>query len=134
MTGWQEFLSLVAVLGITFGFALTTIWLRRRYAARAAAEIQATIRAAIQDGRELTPDAIRAIALGHDEGREDLRRGVFLIAVSLALLVLAAVFPGAIGDDDIPDGFNALIAGSSAIPGFLGLARLLLHFTRPRVD
>lgn len=134
MNGWQELLSLATVLTLAFGSALCAVWMRRRFAALAMREIQATIRAAIQNGRDLTPETVRAIASGVDAGREDLRRGVILIALALALLAMSAVFPVAIGDSDIPDGFTMLIAGSAAFPGFLGLARLLLHVTRPRLE
>ena len=129
----QEIPGIVYLLVIVAGLVLAR-WIGRLYHARAQREVQETIRAAVQAGQTLTPETISAlmpdIGVRKAAGRGDLRWGLSLLAVALAVLIVAALSPVGNGED-VPD-VRPLVAGLAAFPGLLGLAFLVLHLTRPK--
>lgn len=78
-----------------------------------------TLRAAIEKGQPLPPEVINLMAADvkpPPSPQRDLRRGMILLAVALALVVMGLL----IGQGE-PDATYPLI-GMAAIPGFIGLA------------
>ena len=128
MSDWQGFLGTVVVVAF-IGFL---VWMRRHFADRRKREIQETIRAAISQGHTLTPETVRAIALGEDEVRADLRRGLLLAAVALGLLTFALVSILLPDEGGPPESIDWMIALSACFPAFLGAAYLYLYVTRPK--
>lgn len=122
----------VFYVAATFGFIVLVTWIKRFYMAKSRRESLEAIRAAIQAGQTLTPETVRAITLDYDPARNDLRWGLMLIAAALAILVVALLAPTGFGDEDIPSNFKWLVTAGAAFPGFVGVARLILHFTQPK--
>ena len=112
--GWIAitfFLTIGAVL-ITLGY----------FRLRARAELQQTVRAAVEHGRDLTPDLMAELAASLNPPNVELRRGLIAVAVGLAFLVLGVAFD----DVDMGPGAIQLFSGISAFPFFIGVAYLIL--------
>lgn len=78
-----------------------------------------TLRAAIEKGQPLPPEMINVLTADvkpPPSPQRDLRRGMILLAVALALVVMGLL----IGQGE-PDATYPMI-GLAAIPGFIGLA------------
>jgi hypothetical protein len=89
-----------------------------------------TVRVAIEKGQPLPPEVVEALTVGGRSevtpGR-DLRRGVTLIAVAFGLAVLGLV----VGHGE-HQAVHPLV-GVAAIPGFIGLALIVIHLLeKPR--
>ncbi|MCG8415596.1 MAG: DUF6249 domain-containing protein [Pseudomonadales bacterium] len=125
----MTFVLAVSTLGIILVAILA--WTRRYFGAKRRKEIQKTIRLAFQEGHSPSPDAIRAIAFGEDESRNDLRWGIVLISVAIGLIVFGGVIqymPEIEGSESM----GWLFVGIAAFPGCLGIARLVLHSMESR--
>jgi hypothetical protein len=101
------FISLAAVLVFFFWF---------RYRGRA--EMQSTIRAALERGQELTPEIIDRLGQPKPAKHADRRRAV--IAITLAIAV--AAFGFILGERDAVRPFLAI----SAFPLMLGIGYLII--------
>jgi hypothetical protein len=100
-------------------FIVIGIFVVLRY--RAKAEQQATIRAVIDKGHELSPELIRQIGSPAPPAKDrDLRRGV----VSLAIAGAIAVFALAIQEEDA----LGPLLGLAAFPTFIGIAFIAMHY------
>lgn len=134
MEGPDEMQDLEGVLGtvVVVGFIAFLVWMRRHFAAMRKRDVQETIRTAILQGQTLTPEMVRAIALGEDEVRADLRRGLLLIAVALGLLTYSVVSILLPDEGGPPASVDWMVALSAGFPAFLGAAYLFLYFTRPK--
>lgn len=78
-----------------------------------------TLRAAIEKGQPLPPEMINVLTADvkpPPSPQRDLRRGMILLAVALALVVMGLL----VGQGE-PDATYPMI-GLAAIPGFIGLA------------
>jgi hypothetical protein len=129
---------LVPICGIFMIIAVVVapIWIRSYYGARERAELHETVRAAYEKGQPVPPELIEKLtssvtrpSSGGGGSDADLRRAVVLVAVGLGLVGLGAGFVYAIPGEGgaIPGG---IIAGAGAIPGFIGLAYLVLWLAR----
>jgi hypothetical protein len=116
---------------VVVSFIGVLVWMRRHFAERRKRNVQETIRTAIMHGQTLTPETVRAIALGEDEVRADLRRGILLIAVALGLLAFSLISILLPNEGGPPENIDWMIALSACFPAFLGAAYLFLYFTRP---
>ena len=89
-----------------------------------------TVRVAIENGQPLPPEVIAALTAANRPVRapgSDLRRGVTLVAVGLGLAAMGLV----IGAGE-HEALHPLI-GVAAIPGFIGLAMIVIHYMeKPR--
>ena len=89
-------------------------------------EIQQTIRHAVDKGQQLPPDLLesvtRAFAKKRATAHTDLRAGVLWLAVALGIGTTFS-FLGYQFDEDLMG-----MAAWAAIPGFIGLAFILLSF------
>lgn len=85
------------------------------------AEVQQTIRKAVENGSQLTPDLVRSIGAPRMPRNTDLRRGIILIAIAVAIIV----FGWALSSYD--DETMMAMLGIAAFPGLVGLAYLGFH-------
>lgn len=91
-------------------------------------DMQGTLRTAIDKGQPLPPDVVEA--LGKDAARavpsaaRDLRVGVIWLAVAVGVTVFGWAMSFADGDSEI----FYVMSGMAAIPGFIGLAFIVLSF------
>lgn len=95
---------------------------------RKQAEVQQTIRKAVENGSQLTPDLVRSIGAPKMPHNTDLRRGIILIAIAVAI----ALFGWSVSYYD-DEGMMAML-GIAAFPGLVGLAYLGFHFLTPPQD
>ncbi len=107
------FLMILGIMGIA-------AWAR----IRANAAIQETIQKAIDKGVELTPETVKALGAQARPPQSDLRGGLITIAVALGLIALGVGINVADPDEEI----IPIMAGIAAIPGFIGLALVAMHF------
>ncbi|MCB1684889.1 MAG: DUF6249 domain-containing protein [Pseudomonadales bacterium] len=104
----EELVPIVALLSVALVLCCVFFF---RYRSRA--DVQQTVRAAIEQGQPLSPEMLEA--LGTDfGGQRDLRKGVVLIAVALGISGMALGLA------------EADLLGIAAIPAFIGLGYLLL--------
>ena len=95
---------------VLFGSLVAIVWLISAFNQRKRQTIHETIRLAIERGQELSPKMIRDMSMINNPRISDLRRGVVLIALSAAFILVAlinsremhellsiSVFPGLIG-------------------------------------
>ena len=121
----EDLIPLVAVLA-PFTMVVLIIVLPAMFRSRERQEMQQTVRHAIDKGQELPPELVEAIAKSSAKrpatAHTDLRTGVIWLAVAAGL----ATFGWAIGYQ--ADEAVGPIFGIAAIPGFIGLAFILLSF------
>ena len=98
------------------------LWFYLRY--RGSRDVQETIRAAIDKGQVLTPDLIEKLVDVKSTPERDLRRGVVLVAVGLAI----AAFGLVLGEEDAVQPLVAI----GAMPFLIGVAFLGLWRFMPR--
>jgi hypothetical protein len=140
--------AFVAQLGPIFGIfmiiaiVIGPMWIRSYFNARDRAQMHETLRVAYEKGQPVPPELIEKLTAS--TSREsystpssnapdaDLRRAVVLIAVGLGLAGLGFGFWYALGyaSDTASHIVGGIIAGSGAIPGFIGLAYLSLWALR----
>ncbi len=78
--------------------------------------VQETVRTAIEQGQQLTPEILERLGQSPQPERSDLRRGVILIGAGLGL----AAFGALVGEEDA---MRPLIAAGS-LPFLIGIAYL----------
>lgn len=110
---WVPIVALVStatVIALVFFF---------RYRARTA--MQETIRTALEKGQELTPEIIERLGHPKQGPRDDLRRGLIWLAVSLGVAAFAVI----LGEDDAVRPLVAI----AAFPFLIGVAYLIMFRT-----
>ncbi len=104
-----------------FASIVAVVWVSQHFSAKKRADAYATVRSAIEKGQEITPEAMESMTrLAHPLA--DLRRGVLLIALTIAFAALA----GIVSTED-EEAVRPLL-GISVFPLTLGLAYIGLHF------
>ena len=103
------FIALTVVLCLFFWFRSKT-----------RGDIQATIRAAMEKGQELTPEVIDRLGHPKPAKDKDLRWALIWIALALGM----AVFGTAIPNDE--NEAQMVFMGMAAFPLFLGIAYLIM--------
>ena len=98
---------LFVVSGICIGLAL-------HYRFKSRQEMQLTVRNIVDSGQSMSPDALRELTEALFPPRSDLRRGVLLTSVGIALVIFAFVV-------DEGEAVGPLI-GLSAFPFLMGIA------------
>lgn len=112
----------IAVIGVFF--------LHYRHKTRA--QVQETIRSALGQGAQLTPELVQVLGEPAAPKNGDLRRGIILLSVGAALF-LSGVIAVLFGQDD--DGGGVFFMVISTFPLLVGLAYMLLwKFTRKSQD
>ena len=112
----MEILVPISLFVMIFGITVVALYFR----SRSRQEVQATIRAVIESGQSLSTEVLQELTASLHPTQNDLRRGVVLVSIGLALVVLG----WSVGEEDA---FGALL-GVSAFPFFTGLAYLGLWF------
>lgn len=111
----------LAVIGVFF----------LHYRHRTRAQVQETIRSALSQGAQLTPELVQVLGEPAAPKNGDLRRGIILLSLGAALF-LSGIIAVLAGNDD---GGGAFFMVISTFPLLVGLAYLLLwKFTRPSQD
>lgn len=105
------FLMVVLIVAIVYFFS-----------SRNRREVLETVREAMRNGQTLDPETIKALGMPEKKsGNGDLKAGLILIAVALALIVLGWVIGSTA---DMPSGAPDplfMMAGMAAFPGFIGV-------------
>ncbi|HEX4199760.1 MAG TPA: DUF6249 domain-containing protein [Caulobacteraceae bacterium] len=135
--------QIVPILGIFMIIAIVIgpLWIRSYFAARERAQMHETLRVAYEKGQPVPPELIEKLTApvqrqsyggGYGAPDADLRRAIILIAVGLGLVGLGAgLFWGFMYVNPIPAGIiGGSTAGAGAIPGFIGLAYLVLWLAK----
>ena len=97
------------VLFLVIGVVLVAFFYFRY---RARQEVQHTVRLAVEQGKELTPELLETIGTEAAGGVRDLRKGVIWLALAVALALMAWIH----------DEFEML--GVASLPLMLGIAYL----------
>lgn len=111
----------VAPLLLIISLAIVCVFFLH-YRHRTRSEVQETIRSALSNGAQLTPELVQVLGEPAAPKHGDLRRGVILICIGAALFV-SGVFAGLFGEDQGGAVFFMVI---STFPFLVGLAYLLL--------
>lgn len=111
----QEDIVVPVALFISIAVAVSTaLWLRFR----GRAEVQKTIRIAIEKGQDLSPELLERLGDAVEPRQRDLRRGVVSVGLALAFGIFAVV----LGEKDAV----RPILGLAAFPFLIGIAYLFL--------
>ena len=89
-------------------------------------ELQLTIRATLDSGQALSSELLEQLTAALQPHRNDVRRGVILLAIGVAFVCLAFL----IGDEDVV----GPMLGFSAFPIFTGFAYLLMGYLGQKSD
>ncbi len=91
---------------------------------RSRAEVQMTVRAALDKGNELSPELVDRLGHPKRPKDKDMRGGIIWLSIAVALVLIGLAVPGA-------DALRGLLAGA-ALPLCIGIAYLILHrFSEP---
>lgn len=105
------FIVAVLIVGTVFYFS-----------SRDRREVLETVREAMRNGQTLDPETIKALGVPQKkQGNGDLKGGLILIAVALALIVLGWVISNTVTMDTGDPEPLYLLTGIAAFPGFIGL-------------
>jgi len=123
---------------IVFWVAIAAIVIAPQYfKSRDRQKLQETLRVAFEKGQPVPPELIEAMSSNVTDRfiptpDRDLRRGVVLIAVGLGLMGLGyGLWYGLMSVEEIAAYITGgTVAGAGAIPGLIGVAYLLLWFTK----
>jgi hypothetical protein len=94
------------------------VWGYFLFRQKSRADLQQTIRLALDKGQELSPELIDRIGEPRPDELRDLRRGL----ISFALAIAFAVFGHFIPDDEA----GPIFLGIAAFPAMLGIAYILM--------
>jgi hypothetical protein len=134
---------LIPIFGIFMIIAVVIgpVWINAYFKARERAQLHETLRVAYEKGQPPPPELIEKLtgdappAVAGTTADRDLRRAVVLIAVGVGLAGLGLLLGMGIGIESRIGGAitGGSIAGAGAIPGFIGVAYLILWMLgRPR--
>jgi hypothetical protein len=116
---WDSVTGILAIIMI-FGMPVFIVGIIFLFIFRSNAEKQKTLRMAIEKSDSLPPeflDSLKSLQKKPRTAANDMRAGLILIAIALGLVALDAVTHNyVIGG----------LAGVAAIPGFIGIALLIL--------
>lgn len=93
------------------------IWFYFRHRARA--EMQQTLRLALDKGAELTPELVKQLGEPEPSKDRDLRRGLIWLSLALGLVLCGIAVPE-------EDAFRGLLAGA-AFPFAIGMAFMIMY-------
>ena len=117
---------------VPFGFFLligTSLWMVLYFRNKRALEVQQTVRMAMENGMQLSPELIEQMgASNKPHPLKDVRRGIVWIAVAAGMALFGYCVP-----DPSNHAFFAILA-IAALPLAIGLAYLAMHrFTHTQV-
>jgi hypothetical protein len=97
--------------------AVMIVWLYLKHRSRV--EMQQTFRMALEKGSELSPELIKQLGEPEPDEKQDLRRGLIWLALSLGLVLIGVAVPE-------PDALRGLLAGA-ALPFCIGIAYMIMY-------
>jgi hypothetical protein len=106
----------ISMFIMIFGICAVVMFYRHR----GRQELQLTVRSAIDSGQALSAEVLGELTAALHPKKNDLRRGMVLVAIGLAFVALGY----AIGQDEAV----GPLLGVSAFPFFTGIAYLVLWF------
>lgn len=112
----EDILVPIAMFIMVFGIAAVVMFFRFR----SRQELQLTVRSAIDSGQALSAEVLEELTAALHPKKNDLRRGMVLVAIGLAFVAFAY----AVGRDQAV----GPLLGISAFPFFTGIAYLVLWF------
>ncbi len=115
----HEIIPIVAIV-FSLGMPIAIVAIIRIGRSRDNAELQKTLRMSIEKGQPLPPEFLESLKVGQVRQKSpanDIRSGIILIAIALGVVVWNFLDNGYTLDE---------ISGFAAIPGFIGLALLIL--------
>lgn len=97
------------------------IWLFLYYGYKKRTTIHKTIRAAIDKGQEISPETIHHMSQATNPRRGDLRKGVVLVSISIAVLLIGLINLINHGGEE-----SEVFLSIAVVPGMIGAAFLAL--------
>lgn len=117
--GPEVIIPVIAII-MTFGMPIAIVAIIQINKARNNAELQKTLRMSIEKGQPLPPEFVDSIQRSVPKAKNpmnDVRGGLVLLAVAAGLMVM---------DYMSHDYIFGHLSGVAAIPGFIGIALLIL--------
>lgn len=109
--------ELLVPITLFFSIAVVVV-LGLYYRYRGRAEVQKSLRQAIEGGQQLTPEFLKLLGDPPRHPRADLRRGIVILSMALGF----AAFGLLLGEEDAMQPMLAV----ASFPGMIGVAYLLL--------
>lgn len=101
------------------------------FGSRNRAAVLETVRAATQSGQQLSPETIRALGMPKRKSGGDIRWGIVLIAIAIAVVIFGWSITS-IADE--PEGLRVAF-GIASFPGLVGIALIAMGvFMKSRND
>ena len=110
-----EWIPITMFIGLTIVLCLF-FWFR----AKTRSDVQATIRAAMEKGQDLSPEIIDRLGHPKPSKYKDLRVALVFMAVALSMVIFGSMVP----DDD--EEVALIFAGMASFPFLIGLAYLIM--------
>lgn len=111
--------GILAIIGV-FGSVPLIIWIVYYYRSKAHTRMSALIGTLIEKGEPVTPETIHALGIQTGNPHRDLKTGMVLISIALALAVLGQVIP----EDDA----GTVMLGIATFPFFVGTALITFWY------
>ncbi len=105
-----------------FGFIPLIVWIVSLYRTRAHARATEVMKLMVERGEEITPAKVKALGILPRQPHRDLKVGMILVAIALAL----TIFGGVIGHHD--DEAQHAMRGIAAFPFLIGLVYIAFWF------
>ena len=105
---------------VLFAMIVLVTWLVSHYRFKSKAEMQATIRLALDKGTELSPEFLDKLGDPEPNENRDLRRGLVAMGLALGLVLCGFAVP-----DESGEALRGLLAGA-AFPFSIGIAFLVM--------
>jgi len=103
------------------------------FSSRNRREVLETVREAIRNGQTLDPETIKALGMPQKKaGNGDLKAGLILIAVALALVAMGWMMASTIPVHSADPDPMIMMTGIAAFPGFIGLVLTGFGMVRAR--
>jgi hypothetical protein len=131
--------SIVPIAGIVMIICVVVfpVWIRFHYASRDRARLHETVRIMVEKGQPVSSELLESLnvapnsaSVGRVDGgaKSDMRRGVSLLMVAFALVVLGFGFYYITGGV-----VTNILIGVAAFPGFIGLGSIIMALiNRPK--
>jgi hypothetical protein len=116
----MEGLEDVLIPIVLFGSIALIIWLVVSYRHRSRADMQQTIRLAVEKGAELTPELMKSVSEPEPPKNKDLRSGLIWLSLGVGLALCGFAVP-----DPTGNALQGCLAGA-AFPFSIGIAYIIM--------
>jgi hypothetical protein len=104
---------------IVFASIASVFWAGFRYSASKRKAALDTVRAVVEKTGEASPELIQAIGADVIRKNEDLRKGMLLLAIGVAIIGAGALVSGEL---------SGAVLGTALFPGLIGAVYVVFHF------